>query len=300
MKRRRSSPLLLFVGVAIAIAGCGGGEPIPPERYIDTDLLISHVSKRVAISPNLTEIADIDHSRLAQQAGATMPPARVVIFSDSQLESELIQQNPLVALDLPLRVLAFEDTDDATSKIIYNGFDYLVSRYDLDSSASSALREGYNNSIGAALSGLPSDVVAAFSNDEMDPDGIVTIESPYGYEETIERVNAAINAQDDTVHFGTVDFQANARDLGIAIAPAYMILFGGPAPGGKAMAKAPTLGLDGFCQKFLVWEDSTGRINLSFNDLLSLAERQGVKKSLALRFINYRLAKTFGDALANK
>ena len=101
------------------------------------------------------------------------------------------------------------------------------------------------------------------------------------------------------MRFGTFDFQANARQLSIKIAPSYLILFGAPGPGGKAMSDAPTLGLDGFCQKFLVWEDSSGRINVSFNDLLALAERQRVKKAAALRVINYRLKKTFGDALAS-
>lgn len=133
----------------------------------------------------------------------------------------------------------------------------------------------------------------------MQPDGITTLESPYNFEETIKRVNDAIEAQDDTVHFGTVDFQANARDLDVEIGPSYMILFGGPGPGGKAMAEATTLELDGFCQKFLIWEDSSGRVFLSFNDLLALADRQGVKKNLPLRVINRRLTKVFAEALAN-
>ncbi|MEP4486258.1 MAG: DUF302 domain-containing protein [Halioglobus sp.] len=300
MKYRLLSPFFPVALFAAVLAGCGGGEPIPPERYAGTDRLVDQIRENLAAAPNLTEVADIDHSRLAQQAGATMPPARVIIFSDTQLESQLIELNPLTALDLPLRVLAFEDSDAATSKIIYNNFDYLASRYELDPNASSGLRKGYEQSINEAIEGVPASAVAAFSTDEMNPDGIITIESPYGYKETIERVNAAINAQDDTVHFGTVDFQANARDSGIEIAPAHMILFGGPAPGGKAMANAQTLGLDGFCQKFLIWEDSSGRIKLSFNDLLALAERQEAQKSLALRVINYRLNKTFGDALESQ
>jgi len=299
MKQRLLSLLLVLAGVTLGLTGCGAGEPVPAERHVKTDMLISDVRKNLAAAPGLIEIAEIDHSRLAQQAGSIMPPARVLIFSNSQLESELIAQNPLVALDLPLRVLAFEDTADASRKIIYNSFDYLVSRYDLDES-SSALREQYNESVNVALDGLPSDVVSAFSNDVMSPDGIVTIESPYGYEETIERVNTAIDEQDDTMHFGTVDFQARARASGVEVGAAYLILFGGPAPGGKAMANAPTLGLDGFCQKFLIWEDDSGQVRLSFNDLLALAERQEVKKSIALRVINYRLNKAFSDALAQQ
>ena len=99
------------------------------------------------------------------------------------------------------------------------------------------------------------------------------------------------------MYFGTVDFQANASSLGVDIRPSFMILFGGPGPGGKAMAKAPTLGLDGFCQKFLIWEDENGTVHLSFNDLLMLAERQAASKSPVLRVVALRLNKTFKDAL---
>jgi uncharacterized protein (DUF302 family) len=300
MIKRLSFCSLIAISAALGVTGCGGGEPIPAERYLDSDQMVNHIEDNLAASTKLAKVVDIDHSRLGQQAGSVMPPARVFIFSDSQLESELIMQNPLVAIDLPLRVLAFEEGSGQASKVIYNSFDYLVSRYQLEPGSSDELGERYNKSMSMAINGLAPTAVASFPDDAMSPDGIITIESPYGYEETIERVNAAINAQSDTMHFGTVDFQANASALGIEIAPAYLILFGGPGPGGKAMANAPTLGLDGFCQKFLIWEDASGRIKLSFNDLLALADRQGVKKSIALRVINYRLKKTFSDALASK
>lgn len=289
---------LFLISAALLFSGCGRSEPIAAERYRETDGMISRIEENVAASARLSKVVDIDHSRLGQQAGSAMPPARVFVFSDAQLESELIEQNPLVALDLPLRVLAFEDRSNGSSKVVYNSFEYLLSRYQLDPGASGALRDQYTANISTAIKGIASGDIAVFPSDRMNPTGIITIESPYGYAETIERVNTAINSQDDTVHFGTVDFQANARQLGLQIAPSYMILFGGPGPGGKAMVEAPTLGLDGFCQKFLIWEDASGQIKLSFNDLLALAERQGVKKAIALRVINYRLKKTFGDALA--
>lgn len=284
----------------LAVVGCGSSEPITAERYLESDKLFSQIDENLGSAEDLVKIVDIDHSRLGQHAGSVMPPARVLIFSDAQLESELIELNPLVALDLPLRVLVFEDGRDGANKVIYNSFDYLASRYQLDPGISNALRQKYNENMSKATSGLPQAAVASFSNDAMSPDGIITIESPYGYEETVDRVNAAINSQGDTMHFGVVDFQARARDLKIELARSYLILFGGPGPGGKAMVEASTLGLDGFCQKFLIWEDSSGRINLSFNDLLALADRQSVKKALALRVINYRLNQTFSDALASK
>ena len=295
----RPISFLFVVSAALLVAGCGGSEPIAVERYTETDRMVSLLEDNQVASATLSKVVDIDHSRLGQQAGSPMPPARVLIFSDTSLESELIKQNPLIALDLPLRVLAFEYGRENASKIIYNSFDYLVSRYQIDPVTSAELGDRYTANMSAAISGIAPTSLASFPSDTMSPDGIITIASPYGFEETIKRVNTAIDAQDDTMHFGTVDFQVNAREIGVEIAPSYLILFGGPAPGGKAMAEAPTLGLDGFCQKFLIWEDASGRINLSFNDLLALAERQGAKKAIALRVINYRLKKTFGDALAS-
>ena len=115
---------------------------------------------------------------------------------------------------------------------------------------------------------------------------------------TLDRGQAAIDAQDDTVNFGRVDFQQRARDEGLLIRPSTLVLFGGPGPGAKAMSEAPTLGLDAFCQKFLVWEDESGQVHLSFNDLLALAERQGVGPSLPLRVINRRLESVFTEALS--
>ena len=64
------------------------------------------------------------------------------------------------------------------------------------------------------------------------------------------------------------------------------------------MRNAPTLGLDAFCQKFLVWQDDQQVVHLSFNDLLRVAERQDVNKSLPLRVIDFRLSRTFSDALS--
>ena len=208
--------------------------------------------------------------------------------------------NPLVGVDLPLRVLAYEEIGDGSAKVIFNSFDYLVSRYQLQSSETMDLRAAYDSALQSALAGIPESARAVFENDATDPDGLTTITSPYDFDETLKRVNAAIDSQGDTMHFGVVDYQASAKAQGIDSPPATLILFGGPAPGGKAMAKAPTLGLDAFCQKFLVWQDAEGTTHLSYNNLLALAERQQVSKSIPLRVINFRLDKLFSKTLAGK
>ena len=63
------------------------------------------------------------------------------------------------------------------------------------------------------------------------------------------------------------------------------------------MQVAPTLGLDAFCQKLLIWQDASGAVHVTFNDLLALAERQQVSSGIPLRVINRRIKRTFSEAL---
>jgi uncharacterized protein (DUF302 family) len=287
-----------WIAIAVVVAagaGCSDPEPVTLARYAEPDRLFSMVEANVQASGTLEKIVEIDHSRLGAEAGSVMPPARVLIFSNPALDAELLARNPLVAIDLPLRILAYETVSDGEGRVIFNSFDYLRSRYELGDLPELLAR--YDSSIAEALQGIDAEQIAAFPSDEMQPDGITTIESPFDLETTIKRLSAAIDAQDDTVWFGKVDFQARAKEQGMVVAPAIMLLFGGPAPGAKAMAKAPTLGLDAFCQKLLVWQSETGAVQVSWNDLLALAERQGVPKSPALRVINHRLKSTFESAL---
>lgn len=291
------SKLLVAAVLSLALQACSSGDPVEPSRYAQTDDFASLMMGNIKDDPALQLVADIDHSRLGHEAGSPMPPSRVLIFSDNALESELIKLNSMTALDLPLRILAFESGESQQSKIIFNSFDYIASRYQLGGEALAELGVRYSDAIEAVTANVPEGAVVSFPNDQMENDGIITIESPYDFEETIARVKAAIDSQDDTMYFGIVDFQANAAKVGIDILPSYMILFGGPGPGGKAMANAATLGLDGFCQKFLIWQDENGVTRLSFNDLIALARRQELSIPLVLRVIDFRLNSVFEKAL---
>jgi uncharacterized protein (DUF302 family) len=286
------------VGLLVALAllvGCGEDAP-EPGRYVAPDDLFERVQANVERAEALETLLEIDHSRLGAQAGSSMPPARVLLFSDPRLEADLLAMNPRVGIDLPFRVLAFESTDTGEAQVIHNTYAYVASRHGLE--AEGALADRYRMAHELAQYRIPLEARAAFGNDRMQPDGIVTISSPYDFGETLRRINEAIASQDDTVVFGGLDLQARAAEHGVKLRPTTLVLFGGPGPGARAMAEAPTLGLDGFCQKFLVWTDENGDVHLSYNDLLALAERQAVPKALALRIVSRRLDSVFEEALA--
>lgn len=71
--------------------------------------------------------ARFDHSGAARQVGLTMPNTQVVVFGSPKAGTPLMLALPLVALDLPLRVLV---SDDAGHTVVsYVSPSYLAERY---------------------------------------------------------------------------------------------------------------------------------------------------------------------------
>jgi len=56
----------------------------------------------------------IFHSLGAKKAGIPMRPTQLLIFGKPKVGSPLINENPLVALDLPMKVLAWQDEKGQT------------------------------------------------------------------------------------------------------------------------------------------------------------------------------------------
>ena len=279
----------------LALSACDDNHPVSNDRYHSSDQLFEKVAGNVEKAHSLQKDLEIDHSRLAAETESHMPPARVLLFSNIELESKLLEQSQLIGIDLPLRLLAYESLPNGPSKLIYNSYDYLASRYGL--SPSGTTRTLFESSMSQALQGVDPTDITHFGQDQMRPDGIVTLDSPFDFEETSRRVLDAVSSAGDTVIFGEIDFHTRIRDFDVDIPPTRLILFGAPGPGGKAMRDAPTLGLDAFCQKLLIWEDEQETVHLSFNDLLLIAERHDANKSIALRIIDFRLNRTFSGAL---
>jgi uncharacterized protein (DUF302 family) len=74
-------------------------------------------------SRNLTLFAHIDHSGEARRVGLTMQEAHVLIFGNPKGGTPLMIASPLLALDLPLKVLVWQSADDqvwvSTTSVTY-------------------------------------------------------------------------------------------------------------------------------------------------------------------------------------
>lgn len=62
----------------------------------------------------LTILARIDHAAGAREAGFVIPPIVVLIYGDARGGTPMMIAAPRAALDLPLRVLVYEDPDGFT------------------------------------------------------------------------------------------------------------------------------------------------------------------------------------------
>jgi uncharacterized protein (DUF302 family) len=84
---------------------------------------------RAAIhSRNLTLFAQIDHSDEARRVGLTMQEAHVLIFGSPKGGTPLMIASPLLALDLPLKVLVWQSVDGRVWAST-NSVAYLSDRY---------------------------------------------------------------------------------------------------------------------------------------------------------------------------
>jgi len=105
-------------------------------------------------------------------------------------------------------------------------------------------------------------------------DGLTTIRSRYGPEETITRLNAEIRARDMTV-FAHIDHGAGATAVGLTLRPTDVFLFGNAKGGTPLMQSLQTIGID-LPLKMLVWQDAAGDTWLSYNDPHWIARRHGL------------------------
>ena len=79
-------------------------------------------------SKGVTIFAVVDHSGEAEKAGLKMPPTKLVIFGNPKGGTPLMLAAPSVAIDLPLKILIWQDVEGA-AWVSYNSPSYLQERH---------------------------------------------------------------------------------------------------------------------------------------------------------------------------
>jgi len=86
--------------------------------------------KGILQAKGVTIFTIVDHSGEAKKVGLEMPPTKLVIFGSPKAGTPLMLAAPSIAIDLPLKILIWEDTQ-GRSWVSYNSPAYLRERHGL-------------------------------------------------------------------------------------------------------------------------------------------------------------------------
>lgn len=204
-----------------------------------------------------------------------MRPTEVILFDNPTLGTRLIQQSQTAGLDLPQKMLAWQDARGKV-RLAYNSAAYLANRHGIEGAEQALTR------IDADLEMLAEDASGATirANDKAEAavsegEGIVTVESEHGVSATFAALKQAVEAAELSI-VAEVDHAANAAAVNLDLRPTKLLIFGNPALGTRLLRSEQTIGID-LPQKMLVYEDAGGRVLIAYNDPFYLAERHGIE-----------------------
>jgi uncharacterized protein (DUF302 family) len=123
----------------------------------------------------------------------------------------------------------------------------------------------------------------------MTGNGIVRISSNFSVEETLHKLQAALQAKGITI-FALVDHSGEASKVGMHMPPTKLVIFGNPRGGTPLMLASPSIAID-LPIKILIAEDEQGKVWISYNTAEYLADRHAVPAELLKNL-------AFVDALA--
>jgi uncharacterized protein (DUF302 family) len=84
--------------------------------------------KGILLQKGIALFAMVDHSEEAAKVGLSMRPTKLLIFGDPKAGTPLMVATPSVAIDLPLKILIWEDGGGKVW-VSYNSPEYLRGRH---------------------------------------------------------------------------------------------------------------------------------------------------------------------------
>ncbi len=282
----------LLVAFAVLAAGCSTTEVAPPADLPSVPgLAVVAASGSVAqatarldaaldAAEAVTVVAEVDHSQNASSVALSLRPTRVRLFGNPVLGTPLMIRNQLAGLDLPQKMLVYQDEDDRTV-VAYNTTEYLAARYGLAGTPALAQLGPALDAFAQAAAGAAADPTQATAAASVSlQQGIVTVESDADAGETYDRLRSAIVSNPNLTIVAEVDHQFNASQVGLTLRPTRLIVFGNPRLGTPLMQASQTVGID-LPQSVLVYQPASGATQIAYEDPGFLAERHGIPATTA-------------------
>ena len=273
------------------VAGCDSAE-FSQNRSAElsaVDEIFSHIDRNAAAIEAVPAFS-IDHSRLADAEGEVLDASKVGFYTNPRINSRILNANIRAGLDLPYRVQAYYD--NGVQQVVYTDAEFLRIRHGLD--LPDALGD-FQQEVAGLIAGIEG-ARPVHKNSLEANFGIVQLVSDFAFEESVERLKTTILAEGDTVWFYDIDYQKQAQAFDIRLPKASLLVFGAPAPGAKAMRSYPSIGLDAFAQKLLVYEQNNQVVAI-YNEIPAIADLHYDDTGIPHHVIAYRLKDTLSGAI---
>jgi uncharacterized protein (DUF302 family) len=101
-------------------------------------------------SKGIKIFARIDQSAAASEVGLSMRPTELLIFGDPRAGTPLMIQYPSLAIDLPLKALAWE-SEEGKVYLTFNSAEYLKARHHLAGEPFKALEALFAKAVEASV-----------------------------------------------------------------------------------------------------------------------------------------------------
>ena len=105
-------------------------EIIIKDSYCSVDQTIQNI-KHILNQKGLRIFTVVDHSKNAASVKMDLTPAKVIIFGNPKIGTKLMENNITVALDLPMKVLVYQDEAQQT-KVVYRDGNWLALTYAIE------------------------------------------------------------------------------------------------------------------------------------------------------------------------
>ena len=276
--------LLSFFWIFLACAKDEPGDVIFPSETLDisgtlysssnTNFVNTYTNFIAALNENeaINIIAEVDHAANSISIGRVLNPTRIVFFGNPVLGTPLMQKNQLAGLDLPQKVLFFENEDNVVYAV-YNSVRYLESRYELEEVSTLG---PISNALSSLVKASTNAEIRTAANLIVEPEeGIITKISNEDFESTYSNLRNAIVANENLQIVAELDHRENAASVDLELRPTKVIIFGNINLESPLMQSSQSAGLD-LPQKMLVWEDEDGTVNISYNNPEYLQERHSI------------------------
>lgn len=253
-----------------AVAGVPKGvQAVPSTRTVDKT--VDELEQAIKVGQTGTVVARIDHQENAKSVDVEIPPTVLIMMSAPTLEVPLLQKNQQVALDLPLKMLAYEDPQGSV-KVAFNGVDYLRERHGLGEMEILTQLRDRLESVAESASGSEVGPYKGGTKDTEEGEGVVVLASTNDFPTTYQKLKQAIESQGAMKMAAEIDFEDMAARADMALRPTRLMVFGNPEVGSPMINARQSAALD-LPQKMLVYQNEEGQVFVAYNDPEFIARR---------------------------